>query len=273
MSCALWSVETSVWFSELDTPIVRRQTPLAQLARRTRRVADSGRPKTLDRGTVMIFIRVFPAILVCFACGGGEGSDESGGSGGKTAGSGGASQPGSGGGIASGGKTSSAAGMTAGGSITATAGSSSGKGGSNSANGGASAAGGSTGSAGKATGTAGASAGGVPNTPPGPGADGLSPYSIACHGNSLDCADPALRCLGIRDGTGIFGYSCSNVCTTANDCSTVSSGAEAAAGCVPFTTESHCLLVCQDDTGQKACPNGMSCYVYPGTTIGYCLWR
>jgi len=155
---------------------------------------------------------------------------------------------------------------SSGGSSSAAGGVVTASGGSASAAGGARAAGGSTAQAGNAT-------GGVPSTPPGPGADGRSPYSQECHGDSLDCGDPALRCLGIRDDSGVAGYSCSNPCNSAADCSGVSSGAAAAAGCLPFVTDKHCLLVCQDDAGTRACPTGMGCYVYPGTTLGYCLWR
>lgn len=110
-------------------------------------------------------------------------------------------------------------------------------------------------------------------TPPAPGPGGKSAYAVECRGDSLDCNDPALRCLGLRDGNTVLGYSCSNECRTASDCSAAPSGAEATAGCVDFAIAKHCVLVCQDATGQRSCPNGMSCYVYPGAPIGYCLWR
>lgn len=110
--------------------------------------------------------------------------------------------------------------------------------------------------------------------PPDPAPDGKSPYRIECHGDSLDCGDPALRCLGIRDTTQVFGYSCSNPCRDDSDCSDADSGAEASAGCVDFVSSSHCLLVCKDETrGERECPSGMSCYVFPGSPIGYCLWQ
>ena len=129
-------------------------------------------------------------------------------------------------------------------------------------------AGGSPGTAGSADAAAGDAS--VPE----PGSDGASPYIRECHGDSLDCEDPALRCLGIRDGSEVFGYGCSNVCETVADCSSADSRAPAKVGCVDFVTSKHCLLVCKDElTGEHACPTGMSCYVYPGSLLGYCLWR
>ena len=118
----------------------------------------------------------------------------------------------------------------------------------------------------------GASAG-VPSEPPGAGPDGRSPYAQECHGDSLECGDMALRCLGIRDASAVFGFTCSNPCNDVSDCSTLDSGAEASAGCVELTSERHCMLVCKDDSGEKTCPDGMSCYQYPGFPIGFCLWR
>ena len=221
-------------------------------------------------------MRVLPGLLVCFACSGGEGGDGAGGAGGNVVlGFGGANggTPGTyGGSVASGGKSSSTGGAGLGGSSAA--------GGGTGTLGGAKSFGGATGGSKSfggtsSSGSAGASGGAIAGGGGVPGAtsEGLSPYTKECHGNSLDCADPVLRCLGIRDATSVLGYGCSNPCRTASDCSSVDSGAEASAGCVPFTTESHCLLICQDESGERACPKGMSCYVYPGTTVGYCLWR
>lgn len=109
--------------------------------------------------------------------------------------------------------------------------------------------------------------------PPDPMADGLSAYQRECHGDTAMCVDVnALRCLGIRDDTTVYGYSCSNPCATDADCSDAPSSGEARAGCVDFVTQKHCLLVCLDGGAMKACPTGMNCYVYPSTTLGYCLW-
>jgi hypothetical protein len=218
----------------------------------------------------MKLMRFFPGLLVCFACSGGEGGEGVGGAGGTIVlgfgGANGGARATYGGNVAFGGKSSGTGGAGLGGS-TAAGGAIGTLGGAKSFGG---ASGGSESFGGAASsGSAGASAGGVP----GATSEGLSPYTTECHGKSVDCADPALRCLGIRDATSVFGYSCSNPCKTASDCSSVDSGAEASAGCVPFTTESHCLLICQDESGERGCPNGMSCYVYPGTTVGYCLWR
>ncbi|HWA73873.1 MAG TPA: hypothetical protein VG937_16135 [Polyangiaceae bacterium] len=109
---------------------------------------------------------------------------------------------------------------------------------------------------------------------PGPGPDGKSPYQRECHGETSMCVDVAsLRCLGIRvSADEVAGYSCSNPCQSNSDCSTVPSSAEAAPSCVDFVTQKHCLLVCQQQSKTFSCPAGMGCYVYPGSTIGYCLW-
>jgi hypothetical protein len=109
---------------------------------------------------------------------------------------------------------------------------------------------------------------------PGAGPDGNSPYQRECHGETSMCVDVAsLRCLGIREGTAVFGYSCSNPCKSDADCSKVPSSAEAGPACVDFVTQKHCLLVCLQQGKNFDCPSGMGCYVYPGATIGYCLWR
>jgi hypothetical protein len=129
-----------------------------------------------------------------------------------------------------------------------------------------SAQGGKIGSAGA---TAQAGIGGIP----GAGPDGNSPYQRECHGETAMCVDVAsLRCLGIRDGMNVAGYSCSNPCQTNADCSKVPSSAEAAPACVDFVTQKHCLLLCLQQGKSSSCPTGMSCYVYPGSTTGYCLW-
>lgn len=114
---------------------------------------------------------------------------------------------------------------------------------------------------------------GAPGRPPDPTSDGSSIYARECHGDSLECADLAVRCLGIREADRVFGYSCSNLCDTVDDCSDAPSGAEAAPGCVPFVSSRYCLLVCRQGDATYECPMGMSCYVYPGTTLGYCLWQ
>jgi hypothetical protein len=140
---------------------------------------------------------------------------------------------------------------------------------------GGSSSGGRSGSnAGKAGSDPDLTAGAAGASAPGPGPDGKSPYLTECHGDSLDCADPELRCLGLRDGSQVFGYACSNQCGGPEDCSDADSGAEATVDCVDFVSSKHCLFVCKDErSGDRACPTGMSCYVYPGALIGYCLWR
>ena len=103
---------------------------------------------------------------------------------------------------------------------------------------------------------------------------GDSPYEIECHGDTVMCGSPtSLLCLGIRVGTEVFGYSCSNECQSEADCSELPASADAAAGCVDFVNKKYCLLVCKNGEEQASCPTGMYCYVYEGAPIGYCLWR
>ena len=110
--------------------------------------------------------------------------------------------------------------------------------------------------------------------PPKPNDDGSSPYERECHGDTIECNDvEVLRCLGIRDDSTIYGYSCSNTCETDADCSDAPASGEAQAGCVDFVTQKHCLLVCLSDGKTHSCPDGMGCYVYPQSPIGYCLWQ
>jgi len=124
------------------------------------------------------------------------------------------------------------------------------------------------------SGSASATAAGGPSGPPAPNDDGSSPYERECHGDTVECVDvQALRCLGIRDDSGIHGYSCSNTCESDADCSTAPASGEATAACVDFVTQKHCLLVCLSGGAMRSCPDGMSCYVYPQSPIGYCLWQ
>lgn len=110
--------------------------------------------------------------------------------------------------------------------------------------------------------------------PPTPNDDGSSPYERECHGDTIECNDvDVLRCLGIRDDNTIYGYSCSNTCETDADCSAAPASGESQAGCVDFVTQKHCLLVCLSDGKMHSCPDGMGCYVYPQSPIGYCLWQ
>ena len=95
-----------------------------------------------------------------------------------------------------------------------------------------------------------------------------------CHGDTVECEDvETLRCLGIRDDTSIYGYSCSNPCETDADCSDAPASGEAVAGCVDFVTQKHCLLLCLSGGKMHSCPEGMGCYVYPQSPTGYCLWQ
>jgi hypothetical protein len=129
-----------------------------------------------------------------------------------------------------------------------------------------------TGQAGRAA-DPGAGQGGL-GGPPAVGADGLSPYQRECHGDTLSCEDVAtLRCLGIRNDSTVYGYSCSNPCTTDSDCADAPSSSESEAACVDFVTQKHCLLVCLSQGSMRSCPAGMGCYIYPQSTVGYCLWQ
>jgi hypothetical protein len=114
--------------------------------------------------------------------------------------------------------------------------------------------------------------GGADFEPPPPTEDGLSIYTVECEGDSVVCNYPAAHCLGIYLDEGGVGYACSNQCETVADCSDAPSGAEAKAGCVEFSAASRCVLVCHDNGTDYECPDGMGCYQYPNSPIGYCLY-
>jgi hypothetical protein len=97
-------------------------------------------------------------------------------------------------------------------------------------------------------------------------------YGVECAGNSADCGDTKVTCLGVNLDTSGVGYACSNHCATVADCSDAPSGAEAEVGCVQFTMQKRCVLVCYDNGTDYECPTGMGCYIYPNSPIGYCLW-
>jgi hypothetical protein len=118
------------------------------------------------------------------------------------------------------------------------------------------------------------SAGGEKGGPP-PAVDGRSVYTLECHGDSKDCNLATVPCFGISSPMPdvAAGWACANRCTSDADCSNEPSGAEAQAGCVPFTASGHCLLVCQNEGHSFTCPEGMSCYTPAKPPIGYCLWQ
>jgi hypothetical protein len=131
----------------------------------------------------------------------------------------------------------------------------------------------SAGTGGADTGSSGAPAAGASGIEiPGPAPGGGSVYAVECSGETAMCGVEGSHCLGITLDTGDKGYACSNRCNTVDDCSDAPSGAEAEAGCVQFTQEKRCVLVCYNEANEYACPGGMSCYVYPNSPIGYCLW-
>jgi hypothetical protein len=116
--------------------------------------------------------------------------------------------------------------------------------------------------------------GGPENSGAPPAVDGKAVYTLECRGDSKDCDSASVPCFGVGGGPdAAIGYACSNRCSSIDDCSHAPTGAEAQVGCVPFTSASHCVLVCKQETLEFACPTGMSCYVYPGSPVGYCLWQ
>jgi len=137
---------------------------------------------------------------------------------------------------------------------------------------------GNSGTGNEARGGAGAAAGGAPVAggadaePPGPAPGGGAVYAVECSGDTAMCGVERAHCLGINLDQGGVGYACSNQCNTIEDCSDAPSGAAAEVGCVQFTKEKRCVLVCYDQPNRYACPSGMGCYVYPNSPIGYCLW-
>ena len=160
-----------------------------------------------------------------------------------------------------------AAAQSAAGKPGASAGTASGAGAS--ASGGSAAAGGTVASAGSAPNPSAGASGDVP-----PAIDGRSVYALECHGDSKDCNLAAVPCFGVSSQTPnvAAGWSCANRCSSDANCSDAPSGAEARASCVPFTSASHCMLVCKNENQSFACPDGMLCHVPPKSPIGYCLW-
>jgi hypothetical protein len=146
---------------------------------------------------------------------------------------------------------------------------------------GAMSVGGAAGSGGAVTsGSENAAAGGVaPSKPeessPPPAVNGRSIYALECHGDSKDCQLATTPCFGIGSPTPSVaaGWACANRCSSNSDCSNAPSGGDAEASCVPFTSNSHCMLVCQREQQTFACPDGMTCYVPAKSPVGYCLWQ
>jgi hypothetical protein len=127
-----------------------------------------------------------------------------------------------------------------------------------------------------------ANAGGSADTPSGgegsgapPAVDGRSIYALECHGDSKDCSLATVPCFGVSSQTPnvAAGWACANRCVSSADCSDAPAGAEAQARCVPFSSTSHCVLVCQNENQSFTCPDGMTCYTPPKSPIGYCLWQ
>lgn len=131
-----------------------------------------------------------------------------------------------------------------------------------------------SGHAGVAAGSAGKPSAGESGGPP-PAVDGRSVYALECHGDSKDCDLATAPCFGVSSQTPnvAAGWACANRCVSDADCSDAPSGAPAQASCVPFTSASHCMLVCRNEDQSFACPDGMSCYVPSKSPVGYCLWQ
>lgn len=107
--------------------------------------------------------------------------------------------------------------------------------------------------------------------PPGPTGEGRSPYTLYCD-DSTPCGDStAVSCLHVLLDEGTRS-ACSNDCDSTGDCSDASSGTDANAQCVQFTSAKHCVLVCYDAGVESRCPDGMGCFRYQASPVGYCLW-
>jgi hypothetical protein len=119
-----------------------------------------------------------------------------------------------------------------------------------------------------------AGAASMPSRPPPTGAPAdVSVYSRECRGDTLECGAPEVfSCLGLRDDHTVFGFACSKPCETDADCG-VTAADGAAPACLDFTIAKHCLLRCLSNGVARDCPAGMGCSVYPGATVGYCLWH
>jgi hypothetical protein len=216
------------------------------------------------RVIAVVIAASLPAIVTCSeddATPGTPGGGTSGASG--SAGTGGASGSSSGGSSGSANAGRGGAGGSGGNAGTGGSGAAGGNAGTGNAGGSGGGSGGSAGAAGTTSGDGG---------PPPPADGGGSIYAVECRGESRPCGFPAAHCLGIQLPDGGAGFTCSNHCQSANDCSNVPSGAEAQADCVQFTQQSRCVLVCENAGTRASCPGGMTCYTYPGSQLGYCLW-
>jgi hypothetical protein len=211
-------------------------------------------------------------VVLAAACGGDGGSSVADGGASATGGSIGNSTGGFGpaGGFATGGVHTGIGGAAGGASASASGGSTASGGG---WNGGAANGSGGTPGTGSVSGSGGSVGTGGVGSPP-PPVDGRSVYSVQCEADSRPCNYPAASCLGIYLAEGGVGYSCSNLCNAAADCSDAPSGAEAESACVQFTSAKHCVLLCYEQSSglDRTCPAGMSCYRYPNAGLGYCLW-
>ena len=139
------------------------------------------------------------------------------------------------------------------------------------ASGGAAASAGTTATAG----SAGKPSAGESSGPP-PAVDGQSVYALECHGDSKDCNLATVPCFGVEQSNSRMSPPAGRAPIAAPPmpiARTLPSGAEAQASCVPFTSASHCMLVCQNENQSFACPDGMTCHVPPKSPIGYCLWQ
>jgi hypothetical protein len=168
----------------------------------------------------------------------------------------------------------SSAGESSGGGGRAPSQGSTGEAGSSTASGGGTGGSGASNSSGAAGASGGATHEGKSSEAP-PAVDGRSIYALECHGDSGDCERATVPCFGVSSPAPnvAVGWACANRCRSDADCSDAPSGAEAYASCVPFTSASHCVLVCQNESQSFACPDGMSCYTPAKSPVGYCLWQ
>jgi hypothetical protein len=241
-----WRMVTGGSFSEPAARFLDSMITCSSVAESQR----SAYPSCMANGLVP-FATLYALHLLCTGCGADPGADSSSAAGTQAAG-------GAGGG---------AQGMAGKAAVSPNAGTDNGA---PTAAAGATAAGGTTASPGS---TGGPSAG-QSGSPP-PSVDGRSVYALECHGDSKDCNRATVPCFGVGTQTPnvAAGWACANRCVSNADCSNTPSGAEAKASCVPFTSASHCLLVCQNENQAFACPEGMICHVPPKSPLGYCLWQ
>jgi hypothetical protein len=87
----------------------------------------------------------------------------------------------------------------------------------------------------------------------------------------MTCPDTGLICEKFSFGGGaITTYACTQTCASTAGCGTAPAGYTVQ--CLPFTTESFCVVTCDPtSTNPDACPSPMKCVANEGQPVGICV--